>query len=181
MCLGEGQYCWSDHHHHYHQDPQHHHLADCKRWRWWSVTKYWWSENANRSSSWFVLPGDKTVKWWKITALGQFCFHHNASWIVIWFPWKGYIKYIQTHNTRLYFVHKTIKSVFILGFDNRRQQTQTFTQGNAVVLLPKCQYIDFWRWTQYVSCGKIRMGWVRVWKWPLLHLDKNLKAFKEPD
>lgn len=76
---------------------------------------------------------------------------------------------------------KNIKSVFILDFDNWRQQTQIFTQGNAVVLLPKCRNTDFGKWTQYVSWGKIRMGWVTVWKWPLLHLDKNLKTFKGPD
>ena len=76
---------------------------------------------------------------------------------------------------------KNIKSVFILNFDNWRQQTQIFTQGNAVVLLPKCRNTDFGKWTQYVSWGKIRMGWVIVWKWPLLHLDRNLKTFKDPD
>ena len=63
----------------------------------------------------------------------------------------------------------TIKSVFILDFDNWRQQTQIFTQGNAVVLLPKCWYTDFGKWTQYVGWGKIRMGWMTVWKWPPLH------------
>ena len=146
------------------------------------MTKYWWSENANRSSSWFVLlPGDKTVKWWKITALGQFCFHQYASWIVIWFPWKGYPIHSYSQYKTVFCLQKNIKSVFILDFDNWRQQTQIFTQGNAVVLLPKCRNTDFGKWTQYVSWGKIRMGWVTVWKWPLLHLDKNLKTFKGPD
>ena len=83
--------------------------SPCKRWRWWSVTKYWWSENANRPSSWFVLPGDKTVKWWKITALGQFCFHQHASWIVIWFPWKGSPIHSYSQYKTVFCLQKTLK------------------------------------------------------------------------